>query len=124
MASTKYPSRDSGSGGLGPLLELPASLPASLAYVAGPDLVFEFASDRYRQVLGGRDVIGLPFREALPEVVGPPPLEGLRQVLQSGEPRQACGEELWLRRHGTELEQAYIDSAYQPLRDEAGRVAG
>jgi PAS domain S-box-containing protein len=104
--------------------EVPASLPAALAYVAGPDLVFEFASDRYRQVLGGRDVIGLPFREALPEVVGQPPFEALRQVLRTGEPRQARGEELWLRRHGTELEQAYIDSAYQPLRDEAGRVAG
>ena len=36
--------------------------------VAGPDLVFEFASDGYRQALGGRDVIGRPFREALPEV--------------------------------------------------------
>jgi PAS domain S-box-containing protein len=95
-----------------------------MAYVAGPDLVFEFASDRYRQALGGRGVIGLPFREALPEVVGQPPFEALRQVLRTGEPHQAHGEEVWLRRHGTELEQAYIDSAYQPLRDEAGRVAG
>ena len=68
--------------GLGLLRELLASLPAAVAYVAGPDLVFEFASDGYRQAVGGRDLIGRPFREALPEVVGQPPFEALRQVLR------------------------------------------
>jgi PAS domain-containing protein len=106
------------------LRELLGSLPAAVAYVAGPDLVFEFASDGYRRVLGGRDVIGRPFREAVPEVVGRPRFEALRQVLRTGEPRQFRGEEAWLARPGAEPEPRYIDSSYQPVRDEAGQVAG
>jgi serine/threonine-protein kinase RsbW len=95
-----------------------------VAYVAGPDLVFEFVSDGYRQVIGGRDVVGRPFREALPEVAGPPRFEALRQVLQTGEPRQARGEGVWVRRKGAAPEHIYIDSVYQPVHDEAGRVVG
>src|SRR5260221_431671 len=123
MVSTRSPSRDSDSGALGPSRELLANLPAALAYVAGPDLVFEFASDGYRQALGWRDLVGRPYREAVPEV-GQPRFEALREVLQTGEPRQVRGEEVWLRRHGAELEPAYFDSVYQPVRDEAGRVTG
>ncbi|MCW2929820.1 MAG: putative sensor protein, partial [Actinomycetia bacterium] len=124
MVSTGYPSLDSGSGEPGLLCELPARLPAAVAYVAGPDLVFKFASDGYRRVIGGRDVIGRPYREALPEVVGRPRFEALRQALQTGEPREARGEEVGLHRQGPEPEHIYIDSVYQPVHDEAGRVAG
>ncbi|HEX3961353.1 MAG TPA: PAS domain-containing protein, partial [Trebonia sp.] len=122
MVSTAYQARGSGAGGLGPLRELLASLPAAVAYVAGPDLVFEFASDRYRRLLGGRDVIGRPFREALPEPACRPRFEALCEVLRTGEPRHVRGEEAWVRRPGAEP--IYIDSAYQPVRDEAGQVAG
>jgi PAS domain S-box-containing protein len=87
-------------------------------------MVFEFASDGYRQALGGRDVIGRPYRQVLPEVVGQPPFEALCQVLQTGEPRQARGEESWLRRTGAEPEPAHIDADYQPVRGETGRVDG
>ena len=105
--------------------ELLATLPAAaVAYVAGPDLVFEFASDGFRQAIGGRDVIGRPFREALPEVVSQPPFEALRQVLRTGEAHQSRGEEVWVRRHGAQPEQVYFDSVYQPVRDEADRVTG
>jgi PAS domain S-box-containing protein len=45
-------------------------------------------------------------------------------VLQTGEPRQFRGEEARLGRPGAEPEPRYIDSFYQPVRDEAGRVAG
>ncbi|HEY6790817.1 MAG TPA: PAS domain-containing protein, partial [Trebonia sp.] len=100
MVSTECPSRGTGSGGLGPLCKLLAGLPAAVAYVAGPDLVFEFVNDACRQALGGRDVIGRPYREALPEAASQATFEALHQVLQTGEPRQARGEEAWLRRPG------------------------
>ncbi|MCW2929822.1 MAG: putative sensor protein [Actinomycetia bacterium] len=124
MVSTGCPSRGSGSGGLGLSRELLARLPTAVAYVAGPDLVFEFASEGYRRAVGGRDLIGCPFREALPEVVGQPRFEALRRVLETGEPCRVRGEEVRLRRHGAEPELAYIDLAYEPVRDEAGLVAG
>ena len=83
MVSAEYPGRGPGSGGPRPLGELLVSLPAAVAYVAGPDLVFEFASDVYRQAFGGRDLIGRPYHEALPELAGRPRFEALRLVLQT-----------------------------------------
>ena len=124
MVSIECPSRGPGSGELGPLCKLLASLPAAVAYVAGPDLVFEFASDTFRRGLGGRELIGRPYREAVPEVVGRPRFQALRQVLQTGEPRHARGEEMLMRRPGAEPEPLYVDSVYEPVRDEDGRVAG
>jgi PAS domain S-box-containing protein len=124
MVSTERPSRGTGSGGVGPLRKLLASLPAAVAYVAGPDLVFEFVSDVCRQALGGRDLVGRPYHEALPGAASQPAFEALRQVLQTGEPRQARGEEAWLRRPGARGEPTYVDSVYQPVRDEAGQVTG
>ena len=90
-----------------------------------PDLVIEFASDGFRQGLGGRELIGRPFREAVPEVVGQPLFEALSQVLKTGEFREGRGEEIWVsRRPGAEPEQRYFDSIYQPVRDLACGVAG
>jgi PAS domain S-box-containing protein len=124
MVSTGHQMRGFGAGGLELLLEQLARLPAALAYVAGPDLVFEFASDAYRRALGGRVMIGRPFREVLPELLSQPPFEDLRRVLQTGEPCQVHGAQVRARWNGAEPELRYIDSAYQPVRDEAGRVAG
>jgi PAS domain S-box-containing protein len=103
---------------------VPTGLSAAVAYVAGPDLVFEFASDGYRQILGGSELIGRPFREAVPEVAGRPRSEALRQVLQTGEPCEALREEVRVRRPGKEPGHIQVDSVYQPVHDEAGRVSG
>ena len=124
MASMECPSWRTGSGGPAPLCELLAILPAGVAYVAGPDLVFEFVNDVYQRAIGERDVIGRPYREALPEVAGRPRYTAIREVLQTGETRHVRGKEAWLRRPGAAPEHIYIDSVYQPVRDEAGRVAG
>jgi PAS domain S-box-containing protein len=124
MTSARSPGRPADSAGAEPLRKLLAGLPAGVAYVSGPDLVFEFASDRFRQALGGRDLIGRPYREALPEVVGQPRFQALRRVAETGEPCQVRGEEIRLARPGAAPKQKYIDSVYQPVRDEAGQVAG
>ncbi len=125
MASPEYLSCGPSSGGLEVLRELLASLPASMAYVVGPDMVYEFASDSYRRGLGGRELIGHPMREAVPELVGQPSFEALLQVQRTGERHRARGEELWVSRHpGADPEQRYFDSTFQPVRDESGGVAG
>jgi len=100
------------------------SLPAVVAYVAGPDMVFEFASASFCQALGRGDVIGRPLREVLPELVGQPPYEAIRDVLRTGERRQARGQEARLSKGGAQSQPAYIDSVYQPVRDKAGQVTG
>lgn len=104
--------------------DLLASMPAAVAYVAGPDLVFEFANDDYRQLAGGRDLIGRPYREALPEVAAQPRFGALLRAFRTGQRFRSRESEVWVRRHGGEPEQIFIDTVYQPVRDEAGGIAG
>ena len=44
--------------------------PSLIAVLRGPTHVFERINDRYSQFIGGRTVLGLPAREAFPEVIG------------------------------------------------------
>jgi PAS domain S-box-containing protein len=103
--------------------ELLLSLPAGVAYVAGRDLIFEFANDEYRRYVGGRDLIGLPLGVALPELPRER-LETVARVGQQGQPFQDRDSEVWIRRHGQEPEQMFVDLVYQPVPDDAGGVAG
>jgi PAS domain S-box-containing protein len=104
--------------------ELLTSLPTAVAFLAGPDLVFEFANDEYRRLVGGRDVLGLPVREALPELARQGRLELLDQVMATGQPAQGHEAELWIRRHGGRLEQVFVDFLHQPVRDADGALSG
>jgi PAS domain S-box-containing protein len=91
--------------------------------VAGPDLIFEFANDEYRRYVGGRNLIGLPLRVAFPELRRER-LETVARVVQQGQPFQDRDSEVWIRRHGQEPEQTFVDLVYQPVPDDAGGVAG
>ena len=52
----------------------------------GPTHVFELTNPRYHELIGGRDVVGKPIREALPELDGQGVVEILDRVRSSGEP--------------------------------------
>jgi PAS domain S-box-containing protein len=103
--------------------ELLLRLPVSVAYVAGPDLVFEFANEEFRQVVGGRDLIGLPMRKALPELP-PERVELIEHIGSNGQPLQARESEIRIRRYGEEPERLFVDIVYQAVRDDAGDIAG
>ncbi len=97
-------------------------LPAAVAYLSGPDLVFAFANEAYIELVGGREVVGQPVDEALPEIAGQGYLEMLQSVLATGEPLVAREAEVRLAR-GTETEVVYVDFVYQPVR-QGGAVVG
>ncbi len=99
-------------------------LPAAVAYLAGPDHLIEFVNDEYQRLVGSRPVLGLPVRDALPELAAQGRIELLDKVIESGEPVRGHETELWLRRNGTQPEQVFVDVAYQPVRDTSGSVAG
>jgi PAS domain S-box-containing protein len=101
-----------------------ASLPTAAAYLAGRDHVFEYVNDRYRQLVGDRPVLGLPVRQALPELADQGRFELLDKTMESGQPLRGQGAELWIRRYAQRLEQVFVDFAYQPVRDADGGVAG
>ena len=123
MVPAAGPSRDERRSGREVVRELLLSLPVAVAYVSGPDLVHEFANEEYLQIVGRRDLIGVPLREALPELP-PERLESVLRVARTGQPLQGREFEIWIRRPGQEPDQLFMDFACQPLRDEAGRVSG
>lgn len=58
--------------------------PGFIAMLAGPDHIFELTNASYRQLVGHRDVIGLPVRDALPDLRGQGFFELLDEVYRTG----------------------------------------
>ena len=93
-----------------------AQFPGAVAVLYGPQHVFRAASAAYRSYIGGRDVIGLPIREAIPELDGQGFFEVLDQVYRTGEPVAVSGVSArWDSDGDGEPEPHVIDFMYQPL---------
>src|SRR2546423_2628511 len=98
--------------------------PAFLAVLRGPHHVFQLANDAYLELVGNRDIIGKPAREALPEVVEQGFIQVLDEVLASGKPFIGREISVMLERADGKLEQRFLDFVYQPLTDAAGTRIG
>jgi signal transduction histidine kinase len=100
-----------------------SNAPVAIALLRGPDHVFELANQLYRDLVGGRDVVGLPIREALPELKDQGIYDLLDAVRSSGEPfvGRSLPVEL-LRGPGLEPQECAFDFVYQPIFDGDGRV--
>jgi PAS domain S-box-containing protein len=118
------PRRDTAPDRLALIRDVLMSLPAAVAYLAGPDLIIDFANDAYRRMIGNRDVVGKPLRQVLPELAGQGRLDLLERIMQTGEP--VCGTEtgVLLQRRGGQAEQLFVDFIHQPVRDAGGAIAG
>jgi PAS domain S-box-containing protein len=107
------------------LREMLPGVPAAAAYLSRPDLVIKIANDEFRGLVGGRNVIGLPARAALPELVGQGWFELLDQVMETGQPRRGHETELRICRRGDgQPEQVFIDFAYQAVPAAGDTAAG
>jgi signal transduction histidine kinase/CheY-like chemotaxis protein len=107
------------------LTDLFEQAPGIIAVLRGPEHVFELTNKSYRQLMGGRRLIGLPVRQALPEVEGQGFFELIDKVFQSGEPFVGRASPLRIQvEPGGPLEERYIDFVYQPIRNAAGVVEG
>ena len=60
--------------------------PGFVTVIEGPDHVFSLTNDAYKQLIGHRNVIGRPVKEALPEVGDTGLFEILDTVYRTGEP--------------------------------------
>ncbi|HYH78346.1 MAG TPA: PAS domain-containing protein [Longimicrobium sp.] len=99
--------------------------PAFLAVLRGPEHVFELVNDAYLQLVGHRELVGRPVREALPEVREQGFIELLDGVLNGGEP--FVGREvsvLLARTPGEPPEARYVDFVYLPLVEADGVRSG
>jgi PAS domain S-box-containing protein len=103
--------------------ELLADLPAAVAYLTGPDLVISFATKACLRVAGERDVIGLPIREAFPELAAQGRFEVLDHIIRTGRPARGSEVEVQVGRGGR-ADRLFVDFVGQPVRDSDGGIGG
>ncbi|HEU4454285.1 MAG TPA: PAS domain-containing protein [Longimicrobium sp.] len=99
--------------------------PTFLAVLRGPGHVFELVNEAYLQLVGHRDLVGKPVRDALPEVRDQGFIELLDGVLESGAP--FVGSELPVllaRTPGAPVEERFVDFVYLPLAEADGTRSG
>src|SRR6476646_10550369 len=100
--------------------------PSFLAVYHGPQHVYTMVNDAYYQLIGhGREIIGKPLLEALPEVRGQGFDVLLDGVLRTGEPFVAREIPVRLERTpGAPLEDRVVALTYLPLTDADGTRTG
>ncbi|HEX8243525.1 MAG TPA: PAS domain-containing protein [Longimicrobium sp.] len=102
-----------------------AQMPAAVSVHEGPELTFVALSDAMRRLIGGRPVLGLSAREALPDLAAQGFVDELERVYLTGDPVSAAGVSAWFDADGDgAAEEHVMDYAYHPLLDGAGRVYG
>jgi PAS domain S-box-containing protein len=107
------------------LRQLFEQAPGFMTFMRGPDHVFEMVNEAYLEVIGHREVVGKPVREALPEVEGQGYFDLLDQVYETGEPFVGREREVRLKRGpDDDLESVYVDFIYQPIFKPDGSVSG
>lgn len=98
--------------------------PGLMAMMTGPNHVFAFANPAYMTFVGTREVIGLPIREALPEVVGQGFVELLDEAYRTGRAFVGTSMRVRLRRNSDgSVEERAVDFVFQPVTEE-GVVTG
>jgi two-component sensor histidine kinase len=99
--------------------------PSFIAMLAEPDHRFRLANAAYRRLVGERELIGKPVREALPEVAGQGFFEMLDEVYSTGRGIKRLGARVRLEHTpGAGPEERVLDFIYQPVTNAAGAVTG
>ena len=99
--------------------------PSFIAVLRGPEHRFELVNPGYMQLVAHRSVLGMPAREAIPEVEGQGFFELLDGVFATGQPFVGKSVPIMLQRTpGAAPEPRVLDFVYQPIRDPAGGITG
>ena len=109
------------------LRQLLGDVPAIINFLSGPDFVFEYVHPLARKALGGRELLGKPLLEAIPEYrVQPTPfIAHLRDVYAHGIVCKGEAVRVLLDRDGTgDLIETFWDYVYLPVRDSSGMIGG
>lgn len=106
------------------LQEIFEQAPGFMCFLRGRELVFELANAAYRSLLGGRDVVGMSVRQAVPELAGQGYFELLERVFDTREPFVGRGMKVLLANAPAAPVEAYVDFIYQPISSADGTTAG
>lgn len=99
--------------------------PAAMALWRGEEMIFEKVNPVYMDIFGGRDLLGKPLLEAVPELKGQGFDDLLRKVLRTGETFRGVEMKAQIQNPRTgHLEDRYYDFSYLQLKDSLGRPYG
>ena len=107
------------------LLNVLAQASVLIARLTGPDYLVELVNERFQRVFGDRQLTGLPYREAIPELAEQGSFKFLDAVYRTGETYETIEAPVYLRLVGSESATLhYFSFIYQATRDDAGRIDG
>lgn len=107
------------------LFRLFEQAPGFMAVLRGPDHVYEMVNNAMVTLMGQRDYVGLPVRQAVPELKGQGYFELLDEVYKTGKPYVGRGlAAQYYRTAGSEPEERFRDFIYQPIIEADGTVSG
>jgi hypothetical protein len=95
--------------------------PGFMALLEGPEHRIVLANEAFSDLVGGRELIGKPLADALPEFTEQGVDEILAGVAYSGEAFVGHGMSLRIARPDGSLEDALVDLVFQPLPPTADR---
>jgi signal transduction histidine kinase/ActR/RegA family two-component response regulator len=99
--------------------------PGFMAMLRGPQHVFEMVNPAYSRLIGNREILGKPLREALPEAAEQGFLELLDEVYRTGKAYKAFGAEfVFQSTPDSPRIVRNLDFVYQPILDSRGDVSG
>jgi PAS domain S-box-containing protein len=101
-----------------------AQAPVAIVVLRGPQFVVEMANPSYLALLPGKQLVGRPFADIVPEL-GRDVWEAFHRVLETGEPFVANEWHVPYDRNGDGvMEDVWFNVVYHPLRDTEGKVTG
>ncbi len=98
--------------------------PGFMAFLRGPEHVFEYCNNAYERLVGDRRLVGKTVREALPELIDQGILNRLDHVFKTREPYIGRNVLVALQPPGAPPQQLYLDFVYQPILDVEQEVQG
>jgi two-component system sensor histidine kinase VicK len=99
------------------------SSPVAMAVNRGDDLIFEIVNEAMLTIIGkDSSIIGKPWYEAIPEVVGTPIIDVLYHTYHTGEERKVLETPVTIEKHGVFCE-GFYNINYSPLK-EKGKITG
>ena len=99
--------------------------PAGISIMGGAELVYELVNPSYQELLPGRNLLGRPLFEALPELVGTPLQQILLNVYRTGEPYRVDDFLIPVSElEGGPTKDRYFSFNYQARRNEENEVDG
>jgi len=101
-----------------------AQAPVAIVVFRGPDFVVEMANPFYQALVQGKELVGRPFKDVLPDL-GQDVWDAFRRVLDTGEPFVANEWYVPYDQNGDGVrEDVWFNVVYHPMRNSEDQVTG